>query len=171
MRENKTKTLVLTALLAALVTIATVAIRIPTFKGYIHLGDTLVYLSGIILGPLYGPVAAGIGSLFADVFAGFPNWALPSLIIKSLDALVFGIIFKNVFLTKINMKNLIFKFSISVLIGSTIMVIGYFIVGGLFYGFKPSIASIPMNIVQGIGGGIIAFPLVIALRNKNILNE
>ena len=55
-----TQKLVLTALFAALTCVATMIIRIPTpgTGGYIHPGDALVILSGIILGPLYGFLAA-----------------------------------------------------------------------------------------------------------------
>ena len=40
------------------------SIRIPTpgTGGYIHPGDAIVILSGVILGPAYGFLAAGIGS-------------------------------------------------------------------------------------------------------------
>ena len=59
-----TKTLVMTALLAALTCAATMSIRIPTpgTGGYIHPGDAIVILSGIILGPSLGFLAAEIPS-------------------------------------------------------------------------------------------------------------
>ena len=45
MTENKTRTIILTALLAALTTVATMVIRIPTpTLGYIHLGDGMVLI-------------------------------------------------------------------------------------------------------------------------------
>ena len=44
--------LVLAALLAALTAVATMIIRIPTpTQGYIHLGDGMVLICGILLGP------------------------------------------------------------------------------------------------------------------------
>ena len=65
---KNTKKLVVTALMAALTCIATMIIKIPTPTfGYIHLGDGFVLLSGIILGPVSGAFAAGIGSMFADI--------------------------------------------------------------------------------------------------------
>ena len=70
--ENKTKKIVMTALFAALACVATMSIRIPTpgTSGYIHPGDAIVILSGIILGPAYGFLAAGIGSCMADLLGG-----------------------------------------------------------------------------------------------------
>ena len=71
MKSKKTRTIILAALLAALTTVATMIIRIPTpTLGYIHLGDGLVLLCGILLGPGLGAVAAGIGSMLADLFGG-----------------------------------------------------------------------------------------------------
>lgn len=63
------KKLVMTALFAALACAATMSIRIPTpgTGGYIHPGDAIVILSGVILGPAYGLLAAGIGSAMADL--------------------------------------------------------------------------------------------------------
>ena len=47
--------LVLAALLAALTAVATMIIRIPTpTQGYIHLGDGMVLICGILLGPGLG---------------------------------------------------------------------------------------------------------------------
>ena len=71
--ENKTKKIVMTALFAALACVATMSIRIPTpgTGGYIHPGDAVVILSGIILGPVYGFLAAGIGSCMADLLGGY----------------------------------------------------------------------------------------------------
>ena len=45
----------MTALFAALACVATMSIRIPTpgTGGYIHPGDAIVILAGIILGPVY----------------------------------------------------------------------------------------------------------------------
>ena len=52
----------MTALFAALACVATMSIRIPTpgTGGYIHPGDAIVILSGIILGPVYGMLAGGM---------------------------------------------------------------------------------------------------------------
>ena len=69
---KNTKKMVTAALLAAFTCIATMIIKIPTPTfGYIHLGDGLVLLCGIILGPGIGALAAGIGSMFADIFSGY----------------------------------------------------------------------------------------------------
>ena len=87
-----TKKLVIAALMAAFTCVATMIIKFqtPTF-GYIHLGDGLVLLCGIVLGPVTGGLAAGIGSMFADIFSGYITWAPATLIIKALTAFVAGL--------------------------------------------------------------------------------
>lgn len=91
MVNQKTRHMVMSALLAALTTAATMVIRIPTpTLGYIHLGDSMVLICGILLGPGLGAAAAGIGSMLADLFSGFTAWAPGTFAIKALTALVGG---------------------------------------------------------------------------------
>ncbi len=40
----------------------------PATNGYVHLGDSLVLVSAWALGPVYGPLAAGIGSALRIFF-------------------------------------------------------------------------------------------------------
>ena len=83
--RKKIRLLALTGMLTALVTVATIAIRIPTAtKGYINLGDTVVNISAWISGGFYGGIAGGIGSLMADILSGCYIYAPATLIIKFL---------------------------------------------------------------------------------------
>lgn len=52
----------------------------------------MIYISVIILGPVYGAFASGVGSMLADLLAGYAQYALPTLVIKSLMALIMGLI-------------------------------------------------------------------------------
>ena len=52
MNDKKIRKLVLAALLAALVCVATMVVQIPSpMQGYVNLGDCFVLLSGWLLGP------------------------------------------------------------------------------------------------------------------------
>ncbi len=57
----KTKKLVIAAVFAALVCVATFAVRIPAglSGGYVNMGDAVVLLSGYLLGPVLGGLAGG----------------------------------------------------------------------------------------------------------------
>ena len=83
--KTKTHRMVLTAIMTALVFIATFSIKIPVplTQGYIHIGDSMIFIAVLVLGWRYGAFAAGIGSAMADLFGGYPHWILPTLIIKT----------------------------------------------------------------------------------------
>ena len=83
-----TKKLILAALFAALSCVATMSIRIPTpgTGGYIHPGDAIVILCGVILGPMWGFLAAGIGSCMSDLLGGYLMYVPITFVIKGLVA-------------------------------------------------------------------------------------
>ena len=95
MMKDNLKKHVITALFAALTFAATMAVRIPTpgTNGYIHPGDALVILSGVILGPSNGFLAAGIGSALADLLGGYFVYVPITFLIKGIVALSCGLIF------------------------------------------------------------------------------
>ena len=86
---NKTvKKISFTALFAAMVFGLTM-LHIPIGAGgYIHVGDAMIYLSGLLLGP-WAFLAASIGAVFSDLASGVATYAIPSAIIKFLIAIPF----------------------------------------------------------------------------------
>lgn len=184
------KTLTLTALFAAFTCVATMAIRFqtPSF-GYIHLGDSLVLLSAFLLGPIYGGLAAGVGSMFADLLSGYATYVPATLVIKALTAFVAGMIFKKFkqhSSFRLNFKTWIGTFELPLLfsgiIGELIMILGYFLYQ-IFLIFLTSYSSgfslhsavftsasgIVFNAVQALSGIIISFLLYpILWKNPSI---
>ena len=149
MENNKTRKIVMAAMLAALCCVATMIIKVPSpLKGYLNLGDCVVLLSGFVLSPLYGFLAAGIGSALADIFAGYVVYAPATFIIKGAMALIAYFGFK--FLHKKTGTTL--SRIISGIAAEVIMVLGYFVFEGFLYGFGPSAVNIPANAVQGVAG-------------------
>ena len=87
--DMKTKKLVIAALMAALACVVTMIVKVPSpLKGYVNLGDCIVLIAGWILSPVYGFMAAAIGSAMADVFSGYVLYAPATFAIKGLMALV-----------------------------------------------------------------------------------
>lgn len=155
--ETKTQKIVLSALLASLVCVATMLIKIPSpLKGYLNLGDCVVLLSGWVLSPVYGFLTAGIGSALADIFSGYIIYAPATFIIKGLMAVTACFVFK--LMTK-KAKNMISRI-ISGTLAEILMVIGYFLFEGFMYGFIPSAVNIPANAMQGVAGLILGILLV-----------
>lgn len=86
------KPIVLTGLMAAMMFFTTAYIlHIPvgTSGGYIHLGDTVVYMAAVLLPTPYAMAAAAIGGVLADVLSGAAMWALPTAIIKAVMVIPF----------------------------------------------------------------------------------
>lgn len=155
--KNTTQRIVLTALLTALVCVATMIVKIPSpLKGYINLGDGVILLAGWILSPLYGFLAAGIGSALADVFSGYVVYAPATFVIKGGMALLSFFLFK---LMRKKAKELPSRL-VSGISAEVFMVAGYFLFEGLLYGFAPSAVNIPANAVQGAAGLILGVILV-----------
>lgn len=84
--ENKTRNLTYGSLMIALVLISTYAIKIPVpfTQGYIHAGDSMIFIAALLFGWRFGALAGGIGSTMADLLGGYAHWAIPTLIIKTL---------------------------------------------------------------------------------------
>lgn len=90
LQKDKVHLLTITAVFAAAITVMTaymLHIPIPT-GGYIHLGDTLIYLAACLLPVPYAAAAAAIGAGLADLLTA-PMWVLPTLIIKAVIVLFF----------------------------------------------------------------------------------
>jgi uncharacterized membrane protein len=163
MKDNNINKLVSAALMAAMTCVATVVIAIPSpVGGFIHPGDGFVILSGIILGPFFGGLAAGIGSMIADLILGYSAYAAATLIIKCLAAITAVCIYR--ILHKSKKLKLIPLFAASVL-GGVLITLGYFIFEGaiLGLGFATAAMNIPFNLIQngfGIVISVLLFPLL-----------
>ena len=160
----RTKKMVMTALFAAFVCVATMAIRIPSGSsgGYVNMGDGVVLLSAYILGPLCGGLAAGIGSFLADIFAGYAVFAVPTLIIKFLMAFVSGLLFLEVFKKKKGLSLIACS-----VVGQIIMTVGYFITEIWMTGsVAAALLGIYGSITQSVFGIIVSFILYRLLAVK-----
>ena len=158
--NNKTKLIVLNGLMIAFVCVATMVIQIPVpmTEGYVNIGDSIIFVTSIVFGPIPGMVAGGIGSALADILTGYSHWAIFTLIIKGLEGYIVGfIVRKN--------TNLI-KNILATLSGIIVMVCGYLIAGAFLQGsFIVSLSSVPSNIIQGIISMVIGIPLSLYLLN------
>ena len=164
MQTKKTLKLVMAALLAAMTCVATMVIKIPLTAtgGYINLGNCIVLLSGILLGPLYGGLAAGIGSALADLFSGYVAFLPATFLIKGFMAVIMGLFIKDL------SKNNAVKTAITGAIAECFMIAGYFFFEAVVMGFGlGAAASIPGNAIQGIVGLILAMLLVSVFKTCN----
>ena len=150
MKDQKVKKLVLSALMAALVYVATSIIQIPSpMSGYVNLGDCFVLLSGWLLGPWYG----------------YAHYAPGTLVIKAVDAIAAALIFRALGRGKNAML-------VSGIVGEVIMVLGYFAYASTILGKGlAAAASIPGNIVQGVAGIAIGMVLAVVLESTKVTKK
>ena len=152
--NNKTKLLVLNGLMIALVCMATMVIQIPIpmTEGYVNIGDSIIFVTSILFGPISGMIAGGFGSALADILTGYSHWALFTLLIKGFEGYIVGIIVKkNTYL----LKNIL-----ATSLGVIIMVSGYLLAGTFLQGsFIVALGSVSSNMIQGIVSIIIGIPI------------
>lgn len=165
-QNNRTYAVTITALFTALTCIATMIIRIPSLTdGYINLGDCFVLLSAFLLGPLYGTVAAGTGSMLADIFSGYTYYAPGTFIIKALMAVCAYFVYRLV--ARIAKKHRVIASFTAAVAAETIMVTGYFIYAAVFLGSGLGAATgIPGNLVQA-AFALTVTPLLYTLISQN----
>lgn len=84
MKQMNAKQITLAALAMALVCVSTMMIQIPIPLGYMHLGNCCILLFGVFFSKTIGTLAGGVGSCMADLLSGYPQWILPTLIIKGI---------------------------------------------------------------------------------------
>ena len=165
MKNKKTLNLALAAVFAALIFLATmIHIGIGTSGGYIHLGDTLIYLCAAFLPTPYAVMASAVGAGLADIASGAPLWVVPTIIIKSLSALCLTSK-KDTLLTTRNY--------IALFIGAILCCGGYYIAEVLIYncGFIVPLASIPMNLIQTVSSAILFIAIGVIFDRMGLKNS
>ena len=165
-KKNKAQGLVLAALLAAFICVATMAVKIPSpLQGYLNLGDCVVLLAGWMLSPVYGFLAAGLGSALADLLSGYALYAPATFFIKGCMALVAS---RGLGLFSKRLGSLPCR----LLTGAAaegVMLLGYLVFEGALYGWGPAAVNIPANGVQGLVGLILGCILGQMLEKTKLL--
>lgn len=151
---------VLSAIMAALVTVATYIIQIPNppTGGYLNLGDTMIFISALLFGPIVGGFAGAVGSASADMISPYAQFAPFTFVIKGTEGVIIGLI--------ANRKDLS-RDVLAVMVAGVEMIMGYFAAEfyPLQYGWA-ALAEIPINIIQIAIGGIIGIPVVKIIRKR-----
>ena len=156
------------ALGAALVCICTSVFKLPIPLGYAHLGNCMILLFGVFFDPWIGAFAGGVGSAISDLL-GYPEWAIPTLIIKSIMGLVVALIAKKKGETA---KVRSVRTLLAVIAGIVVMIVGYFIGGSILYGSVITGATqIPGLTAEGIVGIILFYVIAAALEAAGVTKK
>jgi uncharacterized membrane protein len=140
--------------MTALTTVATIIIAIPfpTSTGFLNFGDTLVMLSGLLLGPLGGFIAGGVGSAMGDVALSYLHFAPITLVVKGCEGMMVGIFSHRVRAS----DRLTPTDVIGFVLAAVVMMSGYFLAEFFLFGFEVAMAElIALNWIQVTVGAII----------------
>lgn len=173
MKHASTYQIVLTALFAALICVATmlVQIPIPATGGYANLGDGVILMCAFLINPFFAVIAAGLGSMLADLLAGYVSYAFGTLIIKAGVALIATAIYNHFGRTAAPRKAFV-SMIIAAIAAEAFMILGYFFYEAVCLGIGTgALGAIPGNIGQGIVGAIVACIITPMLTRSSEVRE
>ena len=155
---------VMAALFAAMITVFTAyVLHIPAGNGYIHLGDSFIFLAASLLPLPYAIVAAAVGAGLADALTA-PIWVIATVIIKSVIVLPFTSKKDKI----INSRNLI-----ALIPALVVTCVGYYLADKILFGAWGAFAAVIPNIIQIAANAAIYIVFGLALDaagfKKNIL--
>ena len=159
-----TKEITKTALMAALICLATFFFKVPTLHGYTHIGDGFIFIAVYLLGTKKGALAGGIGAALSDLIGGYAMWVAPTFVIKALMALAMGAVAYKV------IPELKGRMLIGSIVGGLVQVVLYTLVKIPLYNLEYALAGIVEMFVQS-GAGIVIMVIAIAALEKTHLAQ
>ena len=143
-----------------MVFVITAYLHIPTYNGYVHCGDGVIFLAACVLPMPYSIIVGALGAMLADLLTGFAIWAPGSMIIKSLLALLFTCKSNKI----ITQRNLLM-----LLPAALISAAGYYLYEALITGsFVASLVGIPGSLVQALASSIVYAAIGVAMDKYDV---
>jgi uncharacterized repeat protein (TIGR04002 family) len=158
-----------TAIFTTMIVLATSVLKFSTGlgEGYIHLGDSVIYLAACLLPFPYCLIAGALGGALADIISGFAIWSIPTMIIKMLNVLPFALICKRYKSNKILSK----QTTLMTIVSGIITILGYFITECILYSVASATLSLIGNTVQAVASGIIFIVIAKSLDKINLKSK
>ncbi len=155
----------LTAVMIALVAVVTRFLVVPVGQGFFNFADAAVYFVAFSFGPVIGFLAGGIGAALADLSLGYAAFAPLTLLAHGLQGLVAGWLATHSRLGKNPTTRMIIGW-----VGGTVVMAGLYFLGeyfgaGLGWGGPvQAVTEAPFNLLQNVGGAVVAIPLALLVR-------
>jgi len=160
MIKSKITKMCLAGIFTALVFVFTAYLHIPSYTGYVHVGDAFIYLAATMLPTPYSAFVGFCGALLADCLTGFAMWAPCSAFVKISAVMCFSRSDKKI-INKRNVTALIPSFALCV--G------GYYLYEAILTGnYISPTAGILGNVTQSTLSSIIFVLLGITLDKIHI---
>ncbi len=150
------------AALIALMTAYICHVPVGANGGYVHFGDSLIYLAAVLLPTPYALAAAAIGGGLADLLTA-PLWAPATILIKMLITIPFSNKSKKI-VTPRNVAATVIAYFIS---GT-----GYFLAEYILFGsWSVFLVSMSQSLVQSGGSAVFFIIFGLALDKVNVKNK
>jgi len=138
-------------------------IHIPVGPSMLHLGTLALFITALFLKPFDAALACGLGMFLFDLFGGYANYAIPTLIIKGLMAFVVALIVRKGRPSCESVGMNLFAY----IIGAIISLVGYYFVNAFFAGnFIAPLSRIPGSLLTSVIGIIISLPVGVILYKR-----
>ncbi|MBQ8974143.1 MAG: ECF transporter S component [Oscillospiraceae bacterium] len=167
-KDRKVLDIVIAALFAALICVATMVFTIPLpGKGYLNTGDCFVILAGCLMGPAYGAAAGAVGSALADILLGYAVYAPGTFVVKGAMALAAYLVYRAV--GRETRQRGALPVFLAGIAAEIVMIGGYFLYELVLFGFYNAVAAVAGNCLQGAGGVVISTViLAVLLKNRYV---
>lgn len=162
--NKTTKNICFSAMFAAMI-FALTMLHVPIGAGgYIHVGDSVIYIAALLMGGPWSFISAAIGAACADLVSGVAVYAIPSAVIKVLIAVPFVLIAKK------DTKLLSIRTAAFTILSGVITILGYFLTDLVVYR-AGAVADLPANVIQAVGSAVVFVILAFALDRADIKNR
>lgn len=162
MNDKQVRRLAMSGVMAALVFVMTYLpkVPVPVTGGYVHLGDGMIFLAAMLLGPM-GVAASAVGSALSDLVGGYMTYLIPTFLIKGVMALVAWKLYKP--------GNWL-QTALAFILAEVVMVAGYFAFEAVLYGVPAALGAVGPNAIQGVAGVVVGLLcMALAPRLKMVI--
>ena len=160
MKRKDLRLMCISGIFAALVFVVTAYLHIPTYNGYVHVGDGFIFLAACILPMPYAVCVGATGSMLADVLTGYAIWAPGSIVIKAVTAMLFSCKTKKI----TSARNTVMLIPATVICAG-----GYYLYEVIITGsWGGALAGIPGSLIQSVASGIVFVLAGIAMDKMNL---
>ncbi|MCL2840936.1 MAG: ECF transporter S component [Defluviitaleaceae bacterium] len=172
MQQSKTKALAFSAVFTALIFISITMFRVPNgLGGFIHFGDSLIFIGAAWLPFPFGLFVAAIGPGLFNLFSESPFWFPFTIVIKPIMAWCFSSTGSKILGSKRNIAAPFIAAGINTVLyfGANMILFAMGILpSGHVGAWAAGVAALPALLVQGAGSVVIFFILAVALDKLKV---
>lgn len=166
--SEHTLRIVITSMFAAMIAVMTAFVQIKTpTGGYVHLGDSMIYLTACFLPLPYAVAASAIGGGIADLLV-YPETIIYTIIIKAINAVFFSSKGDKI-LTKRNALMTVPSGLVTVAGYSISKLIRQLLAGDSFHSaLVTALWKMPENSIQAVASALIFLLIAVAFDKADI---